>query len=100
MMEPPYDLELYVLNRCTETLYSNVTADDRVPFTTLSSSEGIYDVESGTLTLYPNPASEKVTMTVTGFDGAVEQAVPDIILHFMSVSDDASGMCFSSKDMH
>ncbi len=74
--ETPY--EVYVLNRCTETLYSNVTADDRVPFTTLSSSEGIYDVESGTLTLYPNPASEKVTVTVTGFEGTVEVEIVDM----------------------
>ena len=74
--ETPY--EVYVRNRCTETLYSNITANDRVPFTTLSSSEGIYDVESGTLTLYPNPASEKVTMTVTGFEGTVEVEIVDM----------------------
>ena len=63
-------------NRCTEILYSNVTANDRVSFTT--GSNGIYDVESGTLTLYPNPASEKVTVTVTGFEGQVEVEIVDM----------------------
>ncbi|MBR6291560.1 MAG: fibronectin type III domain-containing protein [Bacteroidales bacterium] len=77
-LNPQTNYELYVRNRCTETLYSDVTTEDRVPFTTLNSSEGIYDVESGTLTLYPNPASEKVTMTVTGFEGTVEVEIVDM----------------------
>ena len=69
--------EVYVLNRCTENLYSNVTANDRVGFTTIAGN-GIYDVESGTLTLYPNPASTIVTLTVTGFDGEVEVEIVDM----------------------
>ena len=70
------DYEVYVLNRCTETLYSNVTADDRIAFHT--TANGIYDVESGTLTLYPNPAREVVTLTVSGFDGEVEVEIVDM----------------------
>ena len=69
--------EVYVLNRCTETLYSNVTANDRVGFSTIAGN-GIYDVENGTLTLYPNPASEVVTLTVTGFDGEVNVEIVDM----------------------
>ena len=69
--------EVYVLNRCTETLYSNVTANDRVGFSTIAGN-GIYDVETGTLTLYPNPASTTVTLTVTGFDGEVEVEIVDM----------------------
>ena len=69
--------EVYVLNRCTETLYSNVTTDDRVAFTTLGVN-GIYDVENGTLTLFPNPASDKVNVTVGGFEGEVEVEIVDM----------------------
>lgn len=65
------------LNHSTETLYSNVTTDDRVAFTTLGVN-GIYDVENGTLTLFPNPASDKVNVTVGGFEGEVEVEIVDM----------------------
>jgi hypothetical protein len=71
------DYEVYVLNRCTETLYSSVTANDRVSFHTLAGN-GIYDVESGTLTLYPNPATDVVTLSVSGFDGEVMVEIVDM----------------------
>ncbi|MCR5445081.1 MAG: fibronectin type III domain-containing protein [Bacteroidales bacterium] len=76
-LTPGSNYEVYVLNRCTETLYSNVTTDDRVAFTTLGVN-GIYDVENGTLTLFPNPASDKVTVAVAGFEGEVGVEIVDM----------------------
>ena len=71
--------EFYVQARCTDGLLSSVTAEDRIPFTTAAGGvEGIYDVENGTLTLYPNPASTSVTLTVTGFDGETTVEVVDL----------------------
>ena len=68
-----------MFNRCTETLTSNQTDNDRVQFTTLAGgSEGIYDVENGTLTLFPNPANSYVTITVSGFNGEVEVQIVDL----------------------
>ena len=78
-LDPESNYEVFVVNRCTEDgVESHPTADDRIPFTTLSSSEGIYDVESGTLTLYPNPASSSVTVTVSGMDGEVTLEIVDL----------------------
>lgn len=77
-LAPETDYEVYVRNRCTETLYSNITASDRMGFTTNSGGEGIYDVVTGTLTLFPNPANSQVTLTVSGFDGAVEVEIVDM----------------------
>ena len=78
-LEEETTYELIVFNRCTETLTSNQTDNDRVQFTTLAGgSEGIYDVENGTLTLFPNPASSVVTVTVSGFDGEVEVQIVDM----------------------
>ena len=65
---PETEYEFYVQTKCGDDIYSNVTG--RTSFVTLSSSQGIYDVESGTLTLFPNPASSNVTVTVSGFDQA------------------------------
>ena len=60
--ESPY--EVVVVTRCTETLEASPTDNDRIGFTT--GQTGIYDVESGTLTLYPNPATTSVSVNVTG----------------------------------
>ena len=71
--------EFYVQTKCGESLYSTVAAEDRISFTTAAGGvEGIYDVENGTLTLYPNPASTSVTLTVTGFDGETTVEVVDL----------------------
>ena len=78
-LESETTYELIVFNRCTETLTSNQTDNDRVQFTTLTDTpESIYDVESGTLTLFPNPASSVVTVTVSGFDGEVAVQIVDL----------------------
>ena len=50
----------------------------RVKICCNSENEGIYDVESGTLTLYPNPASTSVTVTVSGMDGEVTVEIVDL----------------------
>ena len=70
--------EFYVQAKCGEGLYSVVTASDRVDFMTLSSEDGIYDVAAGTFTLFPNPASSSVTLTVSGFDGEVTVEIVDL----------------------
>ena len=71
--------EVYVQTKCAEGIYSVVTAADRVSFrTTAGGSEGIYDAESGTLTLFPNPASTSVTVTVSGMDGEVTVEIVDL----------------------
>ena len=62
--------------KCGDDIYSNVTG--RTSFVTLSASQGIYDVESGTLTLFPNPASSNVTVTVSGFEGEVTVEIVDL----------------------
>ena len=67
--------EVFVLNRCTSTLYSGVAEGQRVPFTTLA---GIEDVEGGDIALYPNPADESVTLKISGLDGAIRVQVVDI----------------------
>ena len=77
-LEENFHYEFYVQTKCDENLYSAVAAEDRVDFTTLESTEGIYDVETGTLTLYPNPASSNVTLTVSGFDGEVTVEIVDM----------------------
>ena len=75
--DTPY--EVYLVNVCTETgVVSHPTAADRVGFTTAAATEGIYDVESGLLTLFPNPASSSVTLTVSGFDGEAMVEVVDM----------------------
>ena len=71
--------EVYVQTKCAEGVFSVVTAADRVSFrTTAGGSEGIYDAESGTLTLFPNPASTSVTVTVSGMDGEVTVEIVDL----------------------
>jgi len=71
--------EVYVQTKCAEGIYSVVTAADRVSFrTTAGGSEGIYDAESGTLTLFPNPASTNVTVTVSGMEGEVTVEIVDL----------------------
>ena len=73
---PETEYEFYVQTKCGDDIYSNVTG--RTSFVTLSSSQGIYDVESGTLTLFPNPASSNVTVTVSGFEGEVTVEIVDL----------------------
>ena len=68
--------QLLMINRCAEGVES--AASDRVDFTTTAGGNGIYDVENGTLTLFPNPASSVVTVTVSGFDGEVEVQIVDM----------------------
>ena len=68
--------EFYVQTKCGDNLYSAVVGD-RIDFTT-AASQGIYDVESGTLTLFPNPATSQVTVTVTGFDGEATVEIVDL----------------------
>ena len=63
-LEAESHYEVVVVTRCTENVESNPTNDDRIGFTT--GQAGIYDVESGTLTLYPNPATTSVSVNVTG----------------------------------
>ena len=46
-----------------------VTEDVEFIATFEAGSEGIEDVEAGSLTLFPNPASSSVTVTVSGFEG-------------------------------
>ena len=77
-LEENFHYEFYVQTKCGDGLYSAVSAEDRVEFNTLESTEGIYDVETGTLTLYPNPASSNVTLTVNGFDGEVTVEIVDL----------------------
>ena len=64
------------MTRCTENVESNPTNDDRIGFTT--GQAGIYDVESGTLTLYPNPATTSVSVNVTGMSGNVTLQIVDM----------------------
>ena len=73
---PETEYEFYVQTKCGDDIYSNVTG--RTSFITLSASQGIYDVESGTLTLFPNPASSNVTVTVSGFEGEVTVEIVDL----------------------
>ena len=75
-LEGETNYQLLMINRCAEGVES--AASDRVDFTTTSGGNGIYDVESGTLTLFPNPASSVVTVTVSGFDGEVEVQIVDM----------------------
>ena len=69
--------EFYVQTKCGEGLFSSITQGDRIDFMT-EASQGIYDVESGTLTLFPNPASTSVTLTVSGIDGKVTVEIVDL----------------------
>ena len=69
--------EFYVQTKCGEGLFSSITQGDRIDFMT-EASQGIYDVESGTLTLFPNPASTSVTLTVSGIDGEVTVEIVDL----------------------
>ena len=72
--ESPY--EVVVVTRCTESLEASPTDNDRIGFTT--GQAGIYDVESGTLTLYPNPATTSVSVNVTGMSGNVTLQIVDM----------------------
>lgn len=58
--------DVFVLNRCAENVISTPREEYRFTFITLSTPAGIYDGTSGTLSLYPNPATRKVTVTVGG----------------------------------
>ena len=69
--------EFYVQTKCGEGLFSSITQGDRIDFMT-EASQGIYDVESGTLTLFPNPASTSVTLSVSGIDGEVTVEIVDM----------------------
>jgi hypothetical protein len=71
--------EVYLVNVCTESgVVSHPTAADRVGFTTAEATEGIYDIEAGSLTLFPNPAASSVTVTVSGFEGEAMVEVVDM----------------------
>ena len=77
-LDAEWSYEVFVQTKCGENTYSSVATEDRIAFRTTSSSEGIYDVESGTLTLYPNPASTSVTLSVSGIDGEATVEVVDM----------------------
>ena len=77
-LDADWSYEVFVQTKCGDNLYSSVATEDRIAFHTASSSEGIYDVESGTLTLYPNPASTSVTLSVSGIDGEATVEVVDM----------------------
>ena len=55
-----------------------VTEDVEYIATFEADAQGIDDVESGMLTLFPNPASTSVTLTVSGFDGEAMVEVVDM----------------------
>ena len=67
---------LFVINNCTQTIAS--TGNQRVPFTTAAGSESIADVENGSFVLAPNPASTSVTLSLSGFEGAVKVEMVDM----------------------
>ena len=69
------DYEVYMLNRCADGVFSSVSLDQRIYFHT---SVGIDAVENGAMSLSPNPANERVTLAVSGFDGAVEVQMIDL----------------------
>ena len=72
--------DVYVANICTETLAS--TWSTKVTFETTDgggSGEGIADVDAeGNLTLYPNPATTTVTLTVSELFADAELAIVDL----------------------
>ena len=68
--ESTYDI--YVRQYCTETLASQWSSMLRITTTT----EGIDDVESARVTLYPNPASQMVT--IGGIEGEATVSIVDM----------------------
>lgn len=62
-LEAESDYELFIINRCTETL--NSATSDRIQFSTLAET-GISTVESTALILAPNPTSDLVTLHIGG----------------------------------
>lgn len=70
-LETETDYELFILNKCTETLYSAPT--QRVSFRTLAET-GIASVNASALMVSPNPASRMVNVSIleNGQDYSVE----------------------------
>ncbi len=68
--ESTYDI--YVRQYCTETLASQWSSMLRITTT----AEGIDDVESARVTLYPNPASQMVT--IGGIEGEATVSIVDM----------------------
>lgn len=60
-LEPETAYEVYILNKCTATLYSAMSP--RIGFTTQAET-GILTVDNGVLVLSPNPASDKVNINI------------------------------------
>ncbi|MCR5445301.1 MAG: fibronectin type III domain-containing protein, partial [Bacteroidales bacterium] len=71
-LEPESIYDIYVRQYCTETHYSQWSAMLRIT----TSSEGIADVESANVTLFPNPASQMVT--IDGIEGEATISVVDM----------------------
>ena len=73
-LNPNRDYDVYVRTVCegtTTSLWSNVTH-----FQTRNSGTGIDDVASAAISLYPNPASN--TVTLTGIEGVATVTVVDM----------------------
>ncbi len=74
-LQPETAYEVYILNKCTETLFSAPT--QRIGFTTLP-EVGILTVDGNTLTLSPNPASDKVNISINAKSKAFDVEVIDM----------------------
>ncbi len=74
-LEGATDYEVYVLNRCADAVFSTVTPGERLYFRT---AVGIDAVAGETVSLYPNPASGRVTLVLSGFDGEVTVEIVDM----------------------
>ena len=75
-LEASTQYSLFVVNNCAQGVES--TGNQRIPFTTAAGGEGIADVDGGSFTLSPNPASSSVTIGLNCFDGAVKVEVVDM----------------------
>ena len=74
-LEPDSPYDLFVINNCSPTQQS--VNNQRVSFRT-AHGQGIADIEGGSVTLAPNPASSRVSISLGGFGGVVKVELVDV----------------------
>ena len=89
-LEAETDYELFILNKCTESINSAPTS--RIQFSTLAET-GITTVDPSALTLSPNPASGMVTLRMAGFEEPYAVEVIDMKGRTVRATTAEGGTC-------